>query len=91
MQMLNVIFSLQFLATIGTTFSIIIFKIYSAVRWQDGILINIDKQFIFILFTSIGYYIIKITLLIWACETNKNHARRGENHARDQHYCLWFT
>ncbi len=25
--------------------------------------------------------------MIWACETNKNHVRRGENHARNQHYC----
>ncbi|KYN14861.1 Putative gustatory receptor 28b [Trachymyrmex cornetzi] len=75
-QMLNVIFSLQLLATILLTFCVITFEIYSyAVRWQNGILINIDIQFIFTLFTSIGHYIIKMTLLVWACETSKNQAQ----------------
>ncbi|KYN03756.1 hypothetical protein ALC62_05452 [Cyphomyrmex costatus] len=75
-QMLNVIFSLQLLATVVLTFSVITFEIYSyVVNWQDGILINIDMQLMFALFTSIGHYIIKIMLIVWACETNKNQAQ----------------
>ncbi|XP_018310417.1 putative gustatory receptor 28b [Mycetomoellerius zeteki] len=75
-QMLNEIFNLQLLATIAITFFVITFEIYcDVVRWQGGILINFDMQFIFALFTTVGHYTMKITWLVWACETGKNQAQ----------------
>ncbi|XP_011705598.1 PREDICTED: uncharacterized protein LOC105460806 [Wasmannia auropunctata] len=75
-QMLNVIFSPQLLATIFMFFCNITFEMYSyVVRWQDGILIEIDTNFLDVFLISITLNIFKITLLIWACETGKNQAR----------------
>ncbi|XP_011705394.1 PREDICTED: uncharacterized protein LOC105460606, partial [Wasmannia auropunctata] len=76
-QMLNLIFSLQLLAIIVMSFCNIAFKIYThIVRWQDGILVSLNMRFLGVLLTSILYYIIKISLLLWACETSKNQAQK---------------
>ncbi|XP_071637127.1 uncharacterized protein [Temnothorax longispinosus] len=76
MKMLNIIFSLQLLATIAMIFSNGTFEIYFyVVRWQDGLRFNFDWRFFNVVFISIIFYFIKITLLVWACETSKNQAQ----------------
>jgi len=75
-QMLNIIFSIQILITIVITYSDITFELYSyVVRWQDGISISLDWQFVDVLLASMTLYIMKIALLVWACETGKNQAQ----------------
>ncbi|XP_018351458.1 PREDICTED: putative gustatory receptor 28b [Trachymyrmex septentrionalis] len=75
-QMLNTIFGLQLLGTIVTSFINITFDIYfSVVRWQDGLFINFDMHFPRIFSSSITYYVVKLTLLVWVCETGKNQAQ----------------
>jgi len=75
-QMLNIIFSLQLLATLIIIFSNITFELYFyIVRWQNGILINFEEHFFDIFLTSVTYHIIQIMLLVWACETGKNQAQ----------------
>jgi len=76
-QMLNMIFSLQLLATIIITFSHITFEIYFHILyWQKGISKFTVDDYIFgaYFLTSIIYYFIKITSIVWACETGKNQA-----------------
>ncbi|XP_011705660.1 PREDICTED: putative gustatory receptor 28b [Wasmannia auropunctata] len=75
-QMLNVIFSLQLLGTIVVVFKQITFALYfHIVQWQDGISISLDKQIRHEFFVSlIMYYLIRIVLVVWACETGKNEA-----------------
>ncbi|KYN03741.1 Putative gustatory receptor 28b [Cyphomyrmex costatus] len=75
-QMLNIIFSLQLLCTIMTVFKQITFFLYfHLVQWQDGLSINLDNEIRNKFFVSyIIYYLIRITLIVWACETGKNQA-----------------
>jgi len=76
-QMLNMIFSLQLLATIIITFSHITFEIYFHILyWQKGISKFTVDDYMFgaYFLTSITYYFIKITLIVWACETGKAQA-----------------
>ncbi|XP_018369808.1 PREDICTED: putative gustatory receptor 28b [Trachymyrmex cornetzi] len=75
-KMLNIIFSLQLLVTIVIVFKQITFFLYfHIVQWQDGLSINLDKQIRNEFFVSyIMYYLIRITLIVWACETGKNQA-----------------
>jgi len=74
-QMLNIIFSIQILITIVITFSDITFELYSyVVRWKDGISISLDWQFFDVFLASMIFYIVRIMLLVWACETGKNQA-----------------
>jgi len=66
-QMLNIIFSLQLLATIVMIFLNITFELYLyVVRWQDGAFFNLDKRFFDVLLTSTAYNILYIALLVWA-------------------------
>lgn len=72
LQMLNMIFNLQLLATIVLIFFASILELYfNVVEWNDGLSINWNKA-ISIFLPSILYHIIKIALLVWACETVKN-------------------
>ncbi|KYN32904.1 hypothetical protein ALC56_12720 [Trachymyrmex septentrionalis] len=75
-KILNIIFSLQLLVTIVIVFKQITFFLYfHIVQWQDGLSINLDKQIRNEFFVSyIMYYLIRITLIVWACETGKNQA-----------------
>jgi len=74
-QKLNLIFSLQLHATIVMTFCGIIFEVYyHTVRWQNGIHFTFDMHFLDVLLSMI-FYILKIILIIWACETGKNQAQ----------------
>ncbi|XP_011880737.1 PREDICTED: uncharacterized protein LOC105569147 [Vollenhovia emeryi] len=73
---LNIIFSLQILAIIIMSICNVTFQVYfRVVRWKDGIYINFDIYFVDALLTAIGYYVINIILLMWACETVKNQAQ----------------
>lgn len=68
-QKLNIIFSPQLLATFGLSFIEITFELYY--QWQNGL--SIKFQSIFLKF-YILYYVVKMILIIWVCETGKNQA-----------------
>ncbi|XP_028046978.2 uncharacterized protein LOC114254596 [Monomorium pharaonis] len=75
-QKLNIIFSLQLLATLVMTLSAITFALYfRVIHWQNGIFISLDKHFLDVLSASLIYNFVIIILLIWACETGKNQAQ----------------
>ncbi|XP_018058026.1 PREDICTED: putative gustatory receptor 28b [Atta colombica] len=75
-QMLNLIFSLQLHATVVMTFSDIIFEVYKyVVHWQDGLHITFNIYYLDVFSISVMFYILKIMLIIWACETGKNQAQ----------------
>lgn len=76
-QLLNIIFSLQLLATIVLTFAEITFSLYFFIIQGLGnkIIGSMDKQFWYTDFgTSTMYYAIKIMLIVWACETGRDQA-----------------
>ncbi|XP_036148066.1 uncharacterized protein LOC105834680 [Monomorium pharaonis] len=74
-QMLNVIFSLQLLATTTLTFTEITFHIYSHVlQWQDGLSIILDETYDVFFLTAVVYEFFKLALIVWSCESNKNQA-----------------
>jgi len=75
-QKINIIFSLQLLSTITLTFTIITFELYfHLIHWQDGLSIILDDEIRNILtLLWIGYDVLKLILIIWACETCKNQA-----------------
>ncbi|KAG5328158.1 GR28B protein, partial [Acromyrmex heyeri] len=77
-QMLTTIFSLQLLSTIILTFIEITFNLYFyLVRLQEGAmsLNNLAKHvYNEIFITTFTYNIVKILLIVWACETGKNQA-----------------
>lgn len=75
-QMLNMIFSLQLLATVVMVSSHITFSLYFYTWFWNlssmGIPMNIKVHVFF--FLQIVYVFIKIALIVWACETGKNEA-----------------
>ncbi|XP_012063707.1 PREDICTED: putative gustatory receptor 28b [Atta cephalotes] len=76
-QMLNIIFSLQLLATVIITFTRITFILYYQILyWQIGIILFNVEEYIYntFLIMILMHYFIKIMLIIWACETGKNQA-----------------
>ncbi|KYQ56194.1 Putative gustatory receptor 28b, partial [Trachymyrmex zeteki] len=74
-QMLNVIFSPQILATIAQCFKQIVFYLYfNVVHWQNGISLNQDKIYSANFISFLAHYIIRLMLIAWACETSKNQA-----------------
>ncbi|XP_011859891.1 PREDICTED: putative gustatory receptor 28b [Vollenhovia emeryi] len=76
-QMLNIIFSLQIIATIILTFIEMTFNIYYYIlQWREDVLILIMEKQLYhaYFFICIAYFFTKITLIIWACETGKNQA-----------------
>ncbi|XP_028046984.1 uncharacterized protein LOC105832291 [Monomorium pharaonis] len=76
MQMLNIIFSLQILATVVMVFANITFELYLyAVRWQDGITIVFNKHLLDIFSMSLTYNVVRLIILVWICETCKNQAQ----------------
>jgi len=75
-HMLNTTFSLHLLATVILTFSEIIFGMYfHVIQWYNGLSIDLDEQVDVIYLTFMIYHIIKMALLVWACETNKNQVQ----------------
>ncbi|XP_011691367.1 PREDICTED: uncharacterized protein LOC105452171 [Wasmannia auropunctata] len=80
-QMLNMIFSPQLLATVVITFVRLTFYLYfSLMLWENSVHVhvymnNLEKQVYYIfLMTSVAFYLIKIALVVWACETGKDQA-----------------
>jgi len=75
-QMLNMIFSLQLLATTCITFFEICFELYfNLVQWHNGLVIKLDEQMGGTFLSFMIYLIIKMVLIVWACETGKNQAQ----------------
>ncbi|KAL6259633.1 hypothetical protein P5V15_009549 [Pogonomyrmex californicus] len=77
-QMLNMTFSLQLLATVVITFIEITFKFYFYILyWQKGVsMIPMDDSIYFTFLTiNTIFYFSKITLMAWACETGKEQAQ----------------
>lgn len=75
-QMLNTVFSLQIVATVILTFAEITFSLYFYIlQWNSNQSIDVTKQFWYSYFiTSIAYYSLKMSLIVWACETGKDQA-----------------
>ncbi|XP_025159316.1 uncharacterized protein LOC105182276 isoform X2 [Harpegnathos saltator] len=75
-QMLNSTFSLQLLATVVMTFAEITFSLYFYIlQWQGNVIIDPEKRIWYSYFTmSIGYFFVKMVLMVWACETGKDQA-----------------
>lgn len=78
-QMLNLVFSLQLLATIVLTFAEITFELYFYImHWKIGVLMsNLNDQiYDAFLIAYMTYYTVKIMLIVWACETGKDQAMK---------------
>ncbi|KYN03757.1 Putative gustatory receptor 28b [Cyphomyrmex costatus] len=78
-QMLNLIFSLQLLASTIITFVEITFYLYFyIVHWRSGTLMNHLNKGIYDIYLLVImiYYSVKIGLIIWACQTGKNQAEK---------------
>ncbi|KYQ59866.1 Putative gustatory receptor 28b [Trachymyrmex zeteki] len=75
-QLLNIIFSLQLLATATVTFIQITRELYdSIVHWQGDLIITFDQHFLDAFSTTMVHYVMKVVPIVWACETGKNQAR----------------
>ncbi|KYQ56190.1 Putative gustatory receptor 28b, partial [Trachymyrmex zeteki] len=75
-QMLNTIFSVQLLASMIITFCQISLNLYVyLIQWHDGLVINLNGQVGKLFLSTTIYYIIKLVLIVWACETGKNQAQ----------------
>ncbi|XP_018351446.1 PREDICTED: putative gustatory receptor 23a [Trachymyrmex septentrionalis] len=74
-QMLNLMFGLQLLASTTQCFKQIVFYLYfNVVHWQNGISLNRDKIYSVNFISFLAHYIIRLMLIAWACETSKNQA-----------------
>lgn len=76
-QTLNMIFSLQLLATIVVSFvDITIILYYCKLYWQTFLLETTLKKKLYhmLILLRMVYHIVKIALIVWACETGKNEA-----------------
>ncbi|KYN03761.1 Putative gustatory receptor 28b [Cyphomyrmex costatus] len=74
-QMMTMIFSLQFLSTIIVAFIEITFNLYYyLIRIQTNIFMSdrVNQVYDEVFMTAVMYDIIKIMLVVWACETGKN-------------------
>ncbi|XP_011880411.1 PREDICTED: uncharacterized protein LOC105568942 [Vollenhovia emeryi] len=77
-QKLNIIFSLQLLATIALGFTEIILGLYyyfNVIQWYDKVM-NSNDQITNMFLMIITYHITKLTFVVWACETGKNQAQK---------------
>ncbi|XP_077260240.1 uncharacterized protein LOC143896325 [Temnothorax americanus] len=77
-QMLNMIFSLQLLATVVMTFSDITINLFYYIFYMQNGLALLSRQDIILysvyVFLYIVYIFIKIVLIVWACETGNDQA-----------------
>ncbi|XP_024870996.1 uncharacterized protein LOC112454045 [Temnothorax curvispinosus] len=76
-QMLKMVFSLQILSTTVMTFTQVTFNLYFYLMQikADASMSNQERQFYYLYFITIAiYYLIKIVLIVWACETGKTQA-----------------
>ncbi|XP_018351456.1 PREDICTED: putative gustatory receptor 23a [Trachymyrmex septentrionalis] len=75
-QLLNIIFSLQLLATVTVTFAQITAGLYDyIVHWQGEVIITFDRHLLDAILTTMVQYVMKVMLIVWACETGKNQSR----------------
>ena len=75
-QLLNIIFSLQLLATVTVTFIQIIRELYDyIVHWQGEVIITFDQHFLDAFLLTMVLYVVKVMLIVWVCETGKNQVR----------------
>ena len=75
--MLNMIFSLQLLATIITTFMQVTFVLYFyLMHWKIGMVVNnySNQAYDLSLIVNTTYFSLKMLLIIWTCESAKNQA-----------------
>ncbi|XP_012063691.1 PREDICTED: putative gustatory receptor 28b [Atta cephalotes] len=83
-QMLNMIFSLHLLATIALSFKQIIFYLYfNVIQWQNGISLNRDRIYNIYFISFLIYYFLRLTMIVWACETGKNEATKTSTTIHD--------
>jgi len=79
-QMLNIIFSLQLLATIVMTLFTITICLYFYILAAKHFLVNVNffmnVSFHMFFLQYVAYFFIKILLIIWACETSKAQAQQ---------------
>ncbi|KYQ59863.1 Putative gustatory receptor 28b [Trachymyrmex zeteki] len=79
-QMLNVIFSLQLLATVAMTFSTITISLYFYILASKYVIMEMDfwmsVTFHAYFLLYMAYFFIKILLIVWACETGKARAQQ---------------
>ncbi|XP_018310316.1 uncharacterized protein [Mycetomoellerius zeteki] len=79
-RMLNVIFSLQLLATVVIIFSTVTICLYYYILSSKSIFVNMNffemvlSHVYFLLYMA--YFFIKILLIVWACETGKHQAQQ---------------
>ncbi|XP_011880412.1 PREDICTED: putative gustatory receptor 28b [Vollenhovia emeryi] len=76
-QKLNIIFSSYLLATIVLNFSVAILGLYfsfNIIQWYNGFM-DMKEEINNMFLIGTTYSIIKLTLLVWACETGKNQAQ----------------
>jgi len=77
-QKLNTIFNVQLLISMIITFCQINLDLYIyLIKWHDGLVINLNGQVSKLFLSTIIFYIIKLILIVWACETGKNQAQRS--------------
>ncbi|XP_011880413.1 PREDICTED: uncharacterized protein LOC105568944 isoform X1 [Vollenhovia emeryi] len=75
---LNIIFSLQLLATIVVGFIEIVFGLYyyfNVIQWYDKVK-NSNKQVTNMFLLDATYHITKSMFIVWACETGKNQDQK---------------
>ncbi|XP_011880425.1 PREDICTED: uncharacterized protein LOC105568954 [Vollenhovia emeryi] len=76
-QMLNIIYSPQLLATIVMVFIQITFEIYfNVVQWQNGYITWTSNNIEMAVLVYIWFHLIKILLITWVCETGKNEVTK---------------
>jgi len=74
-QMLNMIFNLQFLAIV--IYFLTLFDLYFfAFGWQNRVSIGLNLHFLDVFLTSLIHNIFQIILIVWVCETGKNQAHK---------------
>ncbi|XP_011883950.1 PREDICTED: uncharacterized protein LOC105571087 [Vollenhovia emeryi] len=86
-RMLNMVFSLQLVATILMAFAHITFNMYyffGLLIQNCSTLTNFERQALFKYFiVSIMCYIITLGMILWACETGKNQALEIKSTVRE--------
>ncbi|XP_011880422.1 PREDICTED: uncharacterized protein LOC105568952 [Vollenhovia emeryi] len=76
-QMLNIIYSPQLLATIVIVVIHIIFEIYfNVVQWQNGSITWTSKNVKMAVLVHLWLHLMTMLLITWVCETGKNEATK---------------
>ncbi|XP_011866969.1 PREDICTED: uncharacterized protein LOC105561527 [Vollenhovia emeryi] len=86
-RMLNMVFSLQLVSTILMAFAHIIFNMYFyfiVIIKNSVSMTDLQRHSLYMYFIIfITYYIIKLGMILWACETSKNQALEIKSTVRD--------